>query len=240
MSRATLRRIGLIFAGLSAVFSVSQHDSRAEVGVALDASFARSPYVQIIVDDPSPVGTAWRRFSASPSRVVLNAQGEANGDGSPDFVLNPVSSLPIVVWARNNAGNFDVVVSAFSGGAWSTPQVVAGSPSNELDPRVVVDSAGTVHLLYWVDTGATQRVYYRHAPSDLSSWSAAIPVSGLGDAACRPGATIPPESSASLMRSIPPATARFRSRSSPPHTTAVASTPKSSPRQITRRRCGLR
>ncbi len=190
MNRATLRRVGVICAGFTAALSLFQGGSRAEVGVALDAGLARGAYVQIIVDDPSPVGTAWRRFSVTPSRVVLNAQGEANGDGNPDFVLNSVSGLPIVAWARNNADNYDVVVSAFSGGAWSTPQVVVGSSANELDPRIVVDAAGTVHLLYWVDTGTTQRVYYRHAPSDLSSWSAAIPVSGLGEAACRPGAAI--------------------------------------------------
>jgi hypothetical protein len=190
MNRATRLRAEQICAVLATAFLLSQGNPRAEVGVTLDAGKVRGPYLHAIVDDPTPFGTTWRRFSAAPSRVVLNEQGEANGDGNPDFVLNPISSLAIVAWARNNAGNFDVVVSAFSGGAWSTPQVVAGSSANELDPRLVVDAAGTVHLLYWVDTGTTQRVYYRHAPSDLSSWSAAILVSGLGEAACRPGAAI--------------------------------------------------
>jgi hypothetical protein len=171
-------------------FSLLPGSSRAEVGVVLDGSAARGPYLVEITDDPVPVGGVWAQFSTSTSRVVLNPQGAANGDGNPDFVFNPVSNLPIVAWSKNNAGNYDIVVSLFSAGAWSTPQVVAGSPSNELDPRLVVDAAGTVHLFYWVDTGTTQRVYYSHAPLDLSSWSAAVPVSGFGESACRPGAAI--------------------------------------------------
>ena len=190
MNCADIRRTALLCAGFATALLVPRGDIRAEVGVALDASAVRGPYLHAIVDDPTPFGAAWTKFSASPSRVVLNPQGAANGDGNPDFVFNPVSNLPIVAWARNNAGNYDVVVSAFSAGAWSSPQVVAGSSDNELDPRLVVDATGAVHLFYWVDTGTTQRVYYRHAPSDLASWSVAVSVSALGEAACRPGAAI--------------------------------------------------
>ena len=190
MNRAMIRRTVLLCAGFATVFLAPRGHSRAEVGVALDATAIRGPYLHTIVDDPTPFGSAWTRFSSSPTRVVLNEQGAANGDGNPDFVFNAVSNLPIVAWSRRNAGNYDVVVSAFSAGAWSTPQVVVGSPDNELDPRLVVDATGTVHLFYWVDTGTTQRVYYSHGSPDLSSWSAAVPVSSLGEAACRPGPTI--------------------------------------------------
>jgi hypothetical protein len=193
MSSKTLRTVAFqLFAAILAI--ASARTAGAEVGVVLvgpvGTAPVRGPYRLGISEDPTPFGSAWYSFSSSPSRVVLNPQGAVNGDGNPAFVLNPVSNTPIVTWSRNNSGHFEVVVSAFIAGAWSTPQVVSASSANELDPSLAVDATGAVHLFYWVDTGATQRVYYTHAPSDLSSWSASIPVSSVGESACRPGAAI--------------------------------------------------
>lgn len=163
----------------------------AEVGVSLDSTtaqtaVARGPYKIGIVDDATPIGSIWHQYSSDPRRAVLNPEGVANGDGEPSFVLNSGSGLPIVAWARNSVQGFDVVISAFTGGAWSTPYVVAGSTANELDPEVFLDPAGNVHLVYWVDTGTSQTVFHVQADPNLTSWSAPQPVSGPGEAACRP------------------------------------------------------
>ena len=163
----------------------------AEVGVSLEAvtvnsTVARGPYKISIVDDGTPFGFAWSQYSSDPRRAVLNPEGTANGDGEPSFVRNTVSGLPIVSWARNSAQGFDVVVSAFANGAWSTPYVVAGSAANELDPDVFLDAAGIVHIVYWVDDGTSQTVFHVQASSSLTGWSAPEPVSGPGEAACRP------------------------------------------------------
>lgn len=158
----------------------------SEVGVRLQDSGLPSTYhMQIIVDDPEPSGIAWQRYYPDgPDRFVLNDQGVANGDGAPSMIFS--STLPIVAWSRNSPGGFDVVVSRFTGGAWTTPQVVASSSADEMDPALVLDpDDGTVHLLYWVLDGAP-RVMHRMAPSDLSSWSAPTQVSEPGEIACRP------------------------------------------------------
>lgn len=159
----------------------------AEVGIAPgpSASPTSGLYKLAIIDDGEPIGTAWHRFTSDPSRVVLNPEGEANGDGEPSFVFNRVSGLPIVAWARNSAQGFDVVVSVFTNGVWSAPSVVAGSPANELDPDVFLDPAGNIHLVYWVANGVNQTVFHVEAPSDASSWSAPEQVSAPGEAACR-------------------------------------------------------
>lgn len=142
-------------------------------------------------DEPDPVPPmAWRVYHlAGSGYAVLNPQGEANGDGSPSVAVNPVSGLAMVAWSRASASGFDVVVSAFQNGAWSNPTVVAGGSSDELDPSLTIAPDGTVHLFFW-SAETTPRVYHSQAPPDLSSWSAAAPVSDPGVAACRPAGVV--------------------------------------------------
>ena len=68
------------------------------------------------------------------------------------------------------------------------PAVLVGSIADELDPYLLFDPAdGSVHLLYWVHD-AGPRVMHKQAPADLSGWSPATQVSGLGEIAVRPAA----------------------------------------------------
>lgn len=168
----------------------------AEVGVGMsqrgDEDQISGVYIlSSITEDPDPTSAIWARYNPeSGSRYVLNDQGDVNGDGKPSSVLNPVSGLPIVAWARNDATGFDIVLSTFAGGAWTTPVVLAGSTDDELDPFLLVDPTdGTVHLLYWVDN-ASPRVMHREAPADLTSWSAPVQVSDPGEIAARPAAAL--------------------------------------------------
>jgi len=162
----------------------------AEVGV-VDIE-ATGPYVLGIIDDPDPTGQIWRRYTppTTSSRIVLNEQGEANGDGTPTVLYNSVTGTPIVTWARNSAEGFDVVLSHLVDGAWSEPLVLAGSTADEVNPFLALDeTSGAVHLLYWIDD-ASPRVVHRQAPADLSSWSDPQIVSGPAEITARPAATI--------------------------------------------------
>jgi len=160
---------------------------RAEVGaVVRDLEASTSYILESIVDDPEPVGNVWIRYGDdTANRRVLNDQGFANGDGNPALVHSLVGE-PIAAWSMNSAQGFDVVVSRFTGGSWTQPETVAGSAFDELDPYLVVDrSDGSIHLLYWV-AGAFPRVMHREAPADLSTWTAAVQISGPEEIACRP------------------------------------------------------
>lgn len=162
---------------------------RAEISAGTSGN--RPTILGIITDDPDPVVGIrfWDRVHAIGSAfVVLNPDGDANGDGRPSVVWNPASDQSIVAWARQNGSSLDVVFSTYEGGAsWSAPLVLAGDVSlDELDPSLVLDpSNGDVHLFYWVDD-ATPRVMHRQAPADLSSWSSPVQVSSSSDPACRP------------------------------------------------------
>jgi hypothetical protein len=185
--RNRARTTWLVAAGLVFVAAIPL---RAEVGTFDIAG--NGSYVQAIIDDPDPVntGVVWRRHSPAGSRrIVLNEQGEANGDGDPSVLYSTFGRMPVVAWARNSAQGFDVVVSRFAGGVWSEPDVLAGSPADELDPALALDPTdGSVHVVYWINDGSP-RVVHRQAPADLSTWSAPVIVSPPGEIAARPSAT---------------------------------------------------
>lgn len=170
------------------VFLLAGGAGRAEVGV-YDMGLGSRPYELKIIEDPDPVTNVWRPVHPGNGNfVILNPQGETNGDGRPAMLLHPITSEAIVSWSRAGTGGFDVVVSRFESGAWTVPEVVAGSPDDELHPALAVDpSDGSVHIAYWVND-ASPRIMHVQAPADLSSWSSPTQVSQLGEVAARPDA----------------------------------------------------
>jgi hypothetical protein len=180
--------------GLLLVVTLTAGNALAEVGGMWTAGQAVRPIagykMAAIGDDPEPVPTIWHQISPPGSgRVVLNPEGEANGDGTPSMLTNPATGLLVVAWARNSASGFDVVISRFENGTWSVPQVVIDTPANALDPQLVLDASGSIHMFYWLD-GTTPQVFLVQAPADLSSWSAPVLVSQAGQAACRPAGVV--------------------------------------------------
>ncbi len=194
MKLRSAARVLLVFVLGSLLFGPGAGRVAAEVGGIIDPATGESDQVPVymtlgIGDDPDPIG--WVRYRPdSPSRKVLNDQGDVNGDGPPAILWNPVSRMPLVAWSRNSAGGYDVVISRLVGGAWSAPEVLAGSALDELDPQLAVDPAtGDVHLFWWVDD-TSPRVMHRQAPADLSSWTAPDQVSAPAEIALRPAAVV--------------------------------------------------
>ncbi len=162
---------------------------RAEVlVVAISASPASANgYIFAgIYDGPDPVPHFWSRYSNNPNLIVLNPEGTTNGDGPPSMLGNP-SGLNIVAWAKNSSTGYDVVYSRFANGAWSAPEVLAGSPVDEQDPFLLQGPDGAIHLFYW-EAGTALRVMYKKASPDLSSWTPPVQISEEGLPACRPAA----------------------------------------------------
>jgi len=167
--------------------------SRAEVGATwspTQATTISGGKLQMIGNDPDPIGgNVWSRFSAVGSAiVVLNPEGAANGDGDPSILSDPAHGWFVAAWSRNSVSGFDVVVSRFASGGWTTPQVVVDETVNALDPQLVVDAAGVVHMFYWHDGASAQVLEVRS--TDLDTWSAPTVVSQPGEVACRPSGAV--------------------------------------------------
>jgi hypothetical protein len=160
-----------------------------EVG-AVHVSQDADGYIVSLIDDPDPV-PSWQPITPESSvRVVLNPEGSIRGDGAPRIIDHPTTGVPMVVWSRNTNPGFDVVISRFVDGAWSQPQVLAGSADAELDPAIAIDpSDGSVHVVYWVlkqPPLSSSRVMHIQSTADLSSWSSPVEVSQVGELAAHP------------------------------------------------------
>ena len=184
----TRRLIRLAGSALALVLFARTH---AEVGAApFPGSIAPRAVLYTIAaigDDPDPFTGIWATYNQNvPGRIILNPGGNANGDGAPSSVVDASGDLIVVAWSRHSAAGFDVVVSRFLDGAWTTLQVVAGDSSvDELDPQLTLGPDGTVHMFYWVN-GPTPQVFYTHAPADLSTWTSPVLVSQGNQPSCRP------------------------------------------------------
>jgi hypothetical protein len=140
--------------------------------------------VSIIGDSPDPFPQIWERHTLS-SAIPLNPNGSTAGDGQPSTLVHPITGEPVVAWARNTSGGFDVVISRFHDGAWTEPVVVAGGLVDEIDPSVAADAEGTIHLAYATD-GEERAIWHVEGEADLSSWSEPVRVSETEAEASRP------------------------------------------------------
>lgn len=182
-----LKRAFRVTSFVMATLAVTGPMTRAEVSVTVEpGTRPRAVRFSAIQDGGDPVPFVWSRFSTSTSNVVLNENGDLNGDGPPTILGNP-ADVCLVAWSKNSAAGYDVVASRFEDGVWSAPQVLANSASDELDPVLVQGVDGVIHLFYW-EAGAQPRIMQRTAPADLSAWSAPAVVSDLDESACRPQA----------------------------------------------------
>ncbi len=195
---AALRRVRSVVSIAVLAGAAASAPPRAEVGMAVPDE-AKGPdrgtggYMWSITDDPEPFNGSWLCVLPPDQRrhLQLNCDGAKRGDGPPSMLRVPVSGLTAVAWSRRRTGgDYDVVISVFRSGAWTAPTVVAGSSEAELDPFLVAEPDGAVHLLYWVDAGAESYVVERKAPADLSGWSEPFPISEPGGQASRPAGAI--------------------------------------------------
>jgi hypothetical protein len=180
-------------AGSILVLALAVGLSRAEVSATWSSTQSATisgGKLQMIGNDPDPIGgSIWTRYSAIGSgTAVLNPEGAANGDGDPSILADPARGWFVAAWSRNSVAGFDLVVSRFTNGAWTTPQVIVDEDANALDPQLVLDAAGILHMFYWHDGASPQVLEVRSA--DLDTWSSPEVVSQPGEVACRPAAGV--------------------------------------------------
>ena len=102
-----------------------------------------------------PVGAAER------TGLVLNPDGDARGDGRPDFATDPLTGFPRAVWAMREGPDFEIVTSAFDGESWSEPVKVFTAPgADDLDPRIVFRPDGLTVVVWWQKGPAVVRAVW--------------------------------------------------------------------------------
>jgi hypothetical protein len=148
--RDTILRPVLLALALAASFG----GARAEM--SLDPSRASSTGHGGIIstvlfgggDDPGPVPWGIVRAHA-PSSQILNPGGDDLGDGSPRFAIDPTTGAPVVVWARHDGNDWEIVRSRWDGQAWTPVEALTDDELDQTEPRLHVDGDGTLRVSYW-------------------------------------------------------------------------------------------
>jgi len=140
-----------------------------------------------VVDDPLPIGI-WFQYRPVAADQVLNADGHARGDGRPDIVWRD-NAWPVVTWAYNAGGDFDIAFSEWDGTQWTATAFLTASTDDERDPRLFVESDGTTHVVWWT-AGTTERVHLSTRQAGSSTWGLPVLVTAGAETGRRPAVAV--------------------------------------------------
>jgi hypothetical protein len=127
-----------------------------------------------ITEDSDPI-TSWLQYRPASPSEVLNPGGHARGDGRPDLASKPGTlGWPLAIWAWNTGADHDIAYAEWNGGAWGPIEFLTAGIEDELDPRLFVESDGTLHAAWWLD-GPVDRVFLVTKPAG-SIWGLPVEV----------------------------------------------------------------
>ncbi len=144
-----------------------------------------------IVDGPDPIGQIWAVIRPVPPATILNASGFARGDGPPDIKVKTVTEdpEPIGVWAYNTGTDHDIAFSEWDGNAWTPTAFLTSGVEDELDPRLAIESDGTLHVVWWT-AEVSPKIYLATRPAGSSTWDPAVLVTDIGEKGRRPSVAV--------------------------------------------------
>ncbi len=116
--------------------------------------------------------------------ITIATAGEGWDSQNPDIAIvsDNGGRVWLVYWSLDNSGVF---VRSWSSGGWSASTMV--SPSGSKHPRIGVDNAGNVHVIY-IRSGAGLRYSYRDVNTGL--WTQDVQLPGGGDAVEQSGIAV--------------------------------------------------
>lgn len=155
----------------------------AEVSTDGSGPFVDTLILGTITEDSDPVGI-WLQYRPVSSNQVLNADGDARGDGRPDIVWKQDSS-PVAVWAYNVGGDFDIAFSEWDGAQWTATAFLTSSTDDERDPRLFVEPDGTTHVVWWT-AGSSDEVYLATRQAGEPNWDMPVLVTAGSESGRRP------------------------------------------------------
>ncbi len=129
-----------------------------------------------VIEGPDPIPQIiWEPIREGGEFIVLNPEGTDRGDGRPDFDF--YGSHPVAVWSFNSGSDHDIAFTRWNGETWDPIEFLSSDLADDLDPRVYVDSGGTIHVVWWVP-GTPDRI--RYVNGTPGNWSSAIDLAAVG------------------------------------------------------------
>ena len=143
----------------------------------------------IITEDSDPIGI-WLQIRPNIGGRTLNPGGDIRGDGNPDILTPSIieDTDPVGTWAYNTGTDHDIAFSEWNGTAWTPTVFLTSSLDDELDPRVAVETDGTIHIVWW--NADTSKIYLATRPAGGTVWSMPQAVTTPGEISRRPSVTV--------------------------------------------------
>lgn len=159
----------------AAVLALVPAAARAEVSVMVDG---QGRVKRIVVMSRGRSGSIWSQVRARvPSATMLNPLGDTYGDLAPTIAINPRSGMPWAIWPRNEGNQKRLVVSYWTGAAWSAPQPIVAPDlvgSDQIEPRLVFDASGSPYVVF---TEAARPSRIRFVTIARGAWTPALSIS---------------------------------------------------------------
>lgn len=159
--------------------------------VAAEVSFDTSDWrpntlLMSITDGVDPIPQIrWHAYRNDLDWVrMLNPLGDSRPDGPPSIAWK-ANGWPVVVWGYLNQDDHDIAFAEWTGEDWSV-EFLTSSTEDERDPRVFVEPDGTLHVVWWINAGASSRVVLLTRNSDGDIWQNSVIVSPFEEVGRRP------------------------------------------------------
>ncbi len=118
-----------------------------------------------ITEGPDTVGSG--RATAPGS---LGCRADQDGNADSDVAYDPQNGWPLVVCSRSAGSDRDIAFDEWRNDGWlSEPLFLTSSTLDELDPRVHVDAAGEVYVVWW-ENAEPQSVLMIRRPAGSQQW----------------------------------------------------------------------
>lgn len=145
---------------LAVVAACSVLGARAEISVDLNGSTVTGIYFVPVASSGGDGMNPWEGVAARsgiPAVQKLNINGgtgtHPDGWPSPAWDTN-YSAVPEVAWAHWDGADYEIVVSRFTAGAWTTPLALTSTSGDESDPELAYTPTGSARIVYWSGSSA--------------------------------------------------------------------------------------
>jgi len=128
-----------------------------------------------ITEGPDTVGSG---RAAAPGS--LGCRPDQDGNADSDVAYDPQEGWPMVVCSRSAGSDRDIAFDEWRNDGWlPEPLFLTSSTLDELDPRVHVDAAGDVYVVWW-ENAEPQSVVMTRRPAGSQQWERPLLVTQPG------------------------------------------------------------
>jgi hypothetical protein len=150
---------------------------RAEVSCEGDDAECALLILLGITEEPDPI--FWESFDASELQD-LNPDGEARGDGPPDFAIDASNAVPVAVWSYNLGTTSEIAFAEWSDQGWTATELLTADAVQDMSPFVTADPNGHLRVVWCRMVAGVETVWMIQREPGSDEWTDAQQITASG------------------------------------------------------------